>query len=54
VQDYVTIYTVRHPAGADRLYIGHGEERGTELTPAEAREVIEHMQLVLGEIEGAR
>jgi hypothetical protein len=53
-QDYVVVYAVRRPGQPDTVNIGHNDEAGIEFTPDEAREVIEHMQLVLGQIEGPR
>jgi hypothetical protein len=52
--DFVNVYACRRPGQRDVVYVGHNHLPGIELTASEAREVIEHMQLVLGQIEGAR
>jgi hypothetical protein len=52
--EYVTVYAMRLPGEPAHIAVGRGEEPVIAMTPDEARQVIEHMQLVLGQIGGAR
>jgi hypothetical protein len=48
--DVCTVYAMGQAGRPAALFIGHNVLPGMELTPAEARQVIENLQLVLGQI----
>ena len=54
VADFITAYLQRQPGRPDVIVVAHGQLVGIELTSDEAREHIEHLQLLLGQIGAGR
>lgn len=50
--DFATVYSMRRDGeGPDRVFLGHNEEAGIEMTADEARQLVEALQRAIVEVE---